>query len=549
MSTIYELDNRAAYTLTVGIAPTLNALLNWTARSVRVDNFTNQSVYLDDADSFIPGRSFGVILPIVANRAMASFKAPPFAPDPPAVAGQVCRVTFYELDLTPSPGFTPAANLDLSGADIQPVGQVAAAGSIGLAADAGHVHPGFSWLNVLNVARTPYTADPTGVLDSYATIQQALNDASPKGKVVWLPEGSFLCTVGLKIPSFVMFTGPGTISYSGAAEAITFDANTSYGRVSEIGITCTNAGPNVVGVAINPQGLAVHNNYSNMVDHCFIQANAKVAGQVGVLIRAYDANSASYWNLIESNRILNFSQGVTLNTAQGATPQVNANHITSNRIGNCDFGFNVVAGQENIVSGNSVDNFINGVGVFVQAGNQNQFIGNRFEGGAGSQSLKIAAGVSLTLFIGLDNCPVAPLDNGTNTTIITAQTSKFNGAHVSFPQGLGIESTTHFHLSNANPHLHTISATHFHTVAAVHHHSHQHNGQYQISNTGAASAGTAHTHPYNDPSAGVTGGALTTADNTDVAPGSTDADAPGSTDLTSPKATDTESSNHTHTGY
>jgi len=211
VSTIYELDNRAAYTLTVGIAPTLNALLNWTARSVRVDNFTNQSVYLDDADSFIPGRSFGVILPIVANRAMASFKAPPFAPDPPAVAGQVCRVTFYELDLTPSPGFTPAANLDLSGADIQPVGQVAAAGSIGLAADAGHVHPGFSWLNVLNVARTPYTADPTGVLDSYATIQQALNDASPKGKVVWLPEGTFLCTVGLKIPSFVMFTGPGAV--------------------------------------------------------------------------------------------------------------------------------------------------------------------------------------------------------------------------------------------------------------------------------------------------------------------------------------------------
>jgi len=79
VSTIYELDNRAAYTLTVGIAPTLNALLNWTARSVRVDNFTNQSVYLDDADSFIPGRSFGVILPIVANRAMAEA----FTEEPP----------------------------------------------------------------------------------------------------------------------------------------------------------------------------------------------------------------------------------------------------------------------------------------------------------------------------------------------------------------------------------------------------------------------------------------------------------------------------------
>lgn len=107
-------------------------------------------------------------------------------------------------------------------------------------------------------------------------------------------------------------------------------------------------------------------------------------------------------------------------------------------------------------------------------------------------------------------------------------------SHGTFTTGVGTESAVHNHVEAT--HLHGHSATHSHGLGG---HTHS-----QVVNafgiTGAASAGTAHTHNYNDPSGSDTLGPTGNPPTSNTAPGNTDNTAPGSTL--------NESATHTHTG-
>src|SRR5215469_15767750 len=61
-------------------------------------------------------------------------------------------------------------------------------------------------LNVLNAAYSG-GADPSGVADSTAAIQAALNAASP-GQVVTIPAGTYKTTSVLTVPTGVSLYGP-----------------------------------------------------------------------------------------------------------------------------------------------------------------------------------------------------------------------------------------------------------------------------------------------------------------------------------------------------
>ena len=47
-------------------------------------------------------------------------------------------------------------------------------------------------LGLLDVTRAPYSADPTGEVDSTAAIQRAVNDARDNWLVCFFPEGTYL---------------------------------------------------------------------------------------------------------------------------------------------------------------------------------------------------------------------------------------------------------------------------------------------------------------------------------------------------------------------
>lgn len=104
---------------------------------------------------------------------------------------------------------------------------------------------------------------------------------------------------------------------------------------------------------------------------------------------------------------------------------------------------------------------------------------------------------------------------------------------------------SHFHSHAHGSHNHAHSGTHLHGHSATHTHTtgnHSHTQMWGLSNTGPATAGTAHTHQYNDPnnfgSAGTeTGQTLNSSAGTGAsAPGNTDSSSPGNTDLASVNA-------------
>jgi hypothetical protein len=120
-------------------------------------------------------------------------------------------VYYPDVDvLTPS-----AAAIDADAGDIQALGSAAVAGAVGLAADAGHVHP-WDGLGLavnspawLNVRAAPYGAAGDGATDDTAALQGALTAAGAASPLasVYLPPGVYGTSAPLVVPSGVTLRG------------------------------------------------------------------------------------------------------------------------------------------------------------------------------------------------------------------------------------------------------------------------------------------------------------------------------------------------------
>lgn len=64
-------------------------------------------------------------------------------------------------------------------------------------------------VNSLNVTAAPYNADPNGVADSTAALQNCINAASGAGKTVWMPAGTYLITGTINLPANTTVQGAG----------------------------------------------------------------------------------------------------------------------------------------------------------------------------------------------------------------------------------------------------------------------------------------------------------------------------------------------------
>ena len=95
---LYPEQRRAQFTLTVG-GPALSEELDFTIGELLAFNYSTQPIYLPDVDSYIPGRTYGALIAMPrVPRARALFQAPPSTTPPaPAVAGQVAKLTFFEV--------------------------------------------------------------------------------------------------------------------------------------------------------------------------------------------------------------------------------------------------------------------------------------------------------------------------------------------------------------------------------------------------------------------------------------------------------------------
>lgn len=63
--------------------------------------------------------------------------------------------------------------------------------------------------NSLCITNSPYNADPTGVNDSSAGVQQCILDASSSGMTVWMPSGTYLISKFIGFPSNTTVQGAG----------------------------------------------------------------------------------------------------------------------------------------------------------------------------------------------------------------------------------------------------------------------------------------------------------------------------------------------------
>lgn len=106
MTSIYDLPPTSPpLTIVVGGTPLNTWLGGWSAKSVIVDNHSNQHVLIPDVNVFCPPFTAGKVIPLPdVQQARASFSAPAGAPDPASVAGQTCTLTFYAEALSPQAG-------------------------------------------------------------------------------------------------------------------------------------------------------------------------------------------------------------------------------------------------------------------------------------------------------------------------------------------------------------------------------------------------------------------------------------------------------------
>jgi len=206
---------------------------------------------------------------------------------------------------------TPPLVLDTNASDIQPLG-TQAAGSVGLPADSGHVHPTTglglaknvpAWINVV----AGYGADPTGAADSTIAIQNAITAATTLGVgALYLPPGTYktTSTITCTNPGLLIF-GDGmwatAIDYYGSGDCLRMYSTQSYtagfgAGVKGIMIDGTNASAGACGLhfgdiyqarfdvgvrkfqGTNSKGIWFDNQYSwceDMYGHVFAQQNTQ----------------------------------------------------------------------------------------------------------------------------------------------------------------------------------------------------------------------------------------------------------------------------------
>jgi hypothetical protein len=82
----------------------LSEQLGWNAVNVVVDNFTNQYLYLPDAQRFVAPGQFGAVIPLPGpGRAQAVFQSPPLFVQAPLIAGQQATLVFMSAGVLASP--------------------------------------------------------------------------------------------------------------------------------------------------------------------------------------------------------------------------------------------------------------------------------------------------------------------------------------------------------------------------------------------------------------------------------------------------------------
>jgi hypothetical protein len=205
----------------------------------------------------------------------------------------------------------------------------------------------------------------------------------------------------------VIGNGWGTgITYSGAGVAV--DMTNSRAGMRDVKVLTTGVGAGVIGLRIN----AVAGNNINYwtLRNVDIQANAKVAGQVGFKL-VNTPTSNIYWGNSDALTIENFGTGAQW--VADTTLGINANTFNGLNIRNCTTLLDLGAGYGNHIYGFQGDNFTLGL---TTSGIFNQIYG-RFEGGGGSQAYTLLAASQGNTLVIYDNCPVTSTDVGSDNFV------------------------------------------------------------------------------------------------------------------------------------
>ncbi len=157
------------FSLEVGGLSSLDGLvLQNRCWGVYVANYTSRWVEIPDGNEFVPPLTRQTIPLQGVMQAKARFAAPGTTVQPAGTAGQICIIQFTERHVQPSGGLVGVA---------PPVVTLANAFVV--------------------VTDSPFSADPTGVGDSTAAIQAAVNAAA--GKIVLFPPGIYRVSGGITV--------------------------------------------------------------------------------------------------------------------------------------------------------------------------------------------------------------------------------------------------------------------------------------------------------------------------------------------------------------
>jgi hypothetical protein len=438
--------------------------------------------------------------------------------------------------------------LDTNAADVLPDALAAVAGAVGLSADSGHQHQ-----SALIFCGAQYSYN----------IQTAINALPAGGGTVILGPRTYNPAATL-VPGqdYVHLIGVGSASIinvaAGVARGVDF-ASRQRCRIANVTIQQTTATAPFSGFRLGPGA------QRNRADNVVVIASGIVAGQSGVTFES-DGVGGAFWNVLTDVFVNGFAVGFDFTSqgaqgqndnqligckAQGTTQAV----ILGGAAG--------IAGA-NMMIGCSFDNYQIGVDV-AASGRANVLLACYFEGLAGSTPVRFQAGSRDNDFPGiLLSSPLGAntvVDNGTanswatalvspatetvvkalrrearrlqiqpmadasevfqlmdagGTTLMdvitTAGQQRLDFASNFYLEGFSdafitrkwlIRSSDGYAQFLAGVGANDVGHSHGHNHAAHDHGSHAHNQRFTtLGVSGPASAGTAHTHGYNDPNSG-----------------------------------------------
>lgn len=257
-----------------------------------------------------------------------------------------------------------------------------------------------------------YGADPTGVLNSSAAIQAALNASSN----VYIPPGTYRIETSLSIPGVFQQTrivrgagfGYTTLQWYGSTSGTMFTTASRSGVIVE-GIKFKNqvALGSTACLAAGPGGWEYSSINNNMIE----------GFNVGIGMGTNAADD-SFFNTISENLFVDCGYGVLAQgTTSGLLPS-NANWVNRNKFQNCGYGIYWIG---NFTTNDFSFNDFEGAatnGIYIE-GNDSTIINCYFE---------VTTGNSINIASGLYNYIVNPSHAGTSGTLVDngVRTTIFN---------------------------------------------------------------------------------------------------------------------------